>query len=403
MNDVRDEALGAMLERAAPGIESVPGERLQEVLRRGSRRRSARFTAIGAAVAMFSGAMAWAGLTLPRDIVRIPGDISNWRTFASLEENGWTIQVPPSWRVQELPACPNAPERIGVIVTNADFEFLNPRGEQPQCEDRFVFHGFPSDGVAFAFMPVGVRWGILQPEPRTTVPLTPDRLRTTNSLSGGASESFLDVGIDGELFAYVRRWVGPGAEQGDIDALDRMLASLQIGSVDRWTETEGELPTLHDEKADFVVTYPSDWIVADENLTPWLSSPWEILSLGTFPLRVSEDPEDGLRIWDAPVAPAALADMTSDDALVSLQEAGLGGFGDRYRRPVTFGPRGCEESILECTPQEDPFNVPFDAWWIPFQDAGRGFYLFVAIGDEATAELRDQAWAVADTLAFAEE
>jgi hypothetical protein len=157
---------------------------------------------------------------------------------------------------------------------------------------------------------------------------------------------------------------------------------------------------MHDEKVNYVVTYPAGWIVADENLTPWLSSPGEILSLGTFPLRVSEDPEDGLRIWDAPVAPAALADMTSDDALVSLQEASLAGFGDRDRRPETFGPRGCDASILGCAPREDPFDVPFDAWWIPFKDAGRAFYLFVAIGDDVTPELRDQAWAVADSLSF---
>jgi hypothetical protein len=148
------------------------------------------------------------------------------------------------------------------------------------------------------------------------------------------------------------------------------------------------------------VTYPRTWVVADENLTPWLSSPWEIPSLGNFPLRVSEDPEDGLRIWDAPVAPAALADMTSDDVFVSLQEAGLTGFGDRYRRPMTFGPRECDESILGCARQEDSFEVPFDAWWIPFKDAGRAFYLFVAIGTEATPELRQQAWAVADSLSF---
>jgi hypothetical protein len=37
---------------------------------------------------------------------------------------------------------------------------------------------------------------------------------------------------------------------------------------------------------------------------------------------------------------------------------------------------------------------------MPFEDAGRAFYLFVAIGDEATPDLRDEAWAVADSLAF---
>lgn len=402
MNDVRDEALGAVLDGAALGIEPMPRDGLQEVLRRGNRRRSARFTTIGAAVAVFSGAIAWAGLTLPREIARIPADISEWRTFASLEADRWTVQVPPPWHIQTLEPCRLSAIQRGAIVTNVDFEFRNRDGALPGCGGPYVWAGFPRDGVALAVQPY-VRFGLAISGPATPFPLTPDLLHQSGAVRGGPSESYVFIRIPGEDYplAIVSRWVGPDASAADVVALDRMLASLQLRSGDRWTEIVGELTTLHDEKDNYVVTYPSDWIVADENLTPWLSSPWEILSLGTFPLRISEDPEDGLRIWDAPVVPAALEDMTSEDALVSLQEAGLGGFGDRYRRPATFGPRGCEESILECTPQEDPFNVPFDAWWIPFKDAGRGFYLFVAIGDEATPELRDQAWAVADSLAFA--
>src|SRR5687767_11516844 len=146
MNDVRDEALGAVLDREAARIESTPVGRLPEVLRRGSRMRAIRFTAIAAAVAVFVGAVSWAGLQ-NEGRGMIPANIDDWDTFASLEENGWTIQVPPPWRVQELPACSNAPERIGVIVTNVDFEFLDPRGESPQCEDRLVYDEFPDDGV----------------------------------------------------------------------------------------------------------------------------------------------------------------------------------------------------------------------------------------------------------------
>jgi hypothetical protein len=101
----------------------------------------------------------------------------------------------------------------------------------------------------------------------------------------------------------------------------------------------------------------------------------------------------------------ALADMTSQDAFVSLQESGTD-VGLFDLRPGRFGPLGCEDAIYGCHPSEDPDlpdaarNVPFRAWWIPFQDAGRGFYLFVAIGNEATPELREEAWAVADSLAF---
>ena len=62
MNDVRDEALGAVLDREAIRIESAPVDRLPEVLRRGNRTRAIRFAAIAAAVAVFAGAVSWAGL-----------------------------------------------------------------------------------------------------------------------------------------------------------------------------------------------------------------------------------------------------------------------------------------------------------------------------------------------------
>jgi hypothetical protein len=90
---------------------------------------------------------------------------------------------------------------------------------------------------------------------------------------------------------------------------------------------------------------------------------------------------------------------------ISLQESGerVELFDDR---PVHFGPLGCDDAIYGCRPSEDP-DLPepwrdpaFRAWWIPFEDAGRGFYLFVAIGNEATPELEQQAWDVADSLSF---
>jgi hypothetical protein len=407
MNDVRDEALGAKLEQEANRIESVPVDRLPDVLRRGGRLRAIRFTAIGAALAVFAGAVSWTGLTLPNAEDVIPADIAEWRTYASLESDRWTLQVPPPWRIQALGPCRLSTIQRGAVVTNVDFAFRNRDGALAGCGEPFVWAGFPRDGVALAVQPFE-HFGLAVGGPITPFPLTPDLMDQSGAVRGGPPESYVGIRIPGEDYpvAIVSRWVGPDASAADVDALDRMLASLEVRSSDRWTETDGGLTTLHDEKDNYVVTYPSEWIVADENLTPWLGSPWEILSLGTFTLRVSENPEDGLRIWDAPVTPAALADMSSDDALVSVQEAGLGGFGDRHRRPVTFGPLGCEDAIYGCHPSEDPDlpdaarNVPFRAWWIPFQDAGRGFYLFVAIGNDASPELREQAWAVADSLAF---
>jgi hypothetical protein len=367
-----------------------------------------RFTAIAAAVAVFAGVVSWVGLQ-NEGRETIPANIIDWDTFASLEDNGWSVQVPPPWRIQSLPACFNAPRRIGVVVTNAAFEFHGPQGGSPHCDERLVFAGFPRDGVAFRFQPwgeFGLDFG--RKEPDTLFPLSPGSLERemTGDIRGGPSESDLLLWVGGDTFGIVRRYVGPEASPEDVATLDRMIGSLRVRGATRWIEAEGGLTTLHDETSGFAVTYPSGWGVADENLTPWLSSPGEILSLGTFPLEVSTDPDDGFRLFDAPVAPAALEDMMSDDAFVSLQESGgrIGPFFDP--RPERFGPLECEDAIYGCRPSEDPDlpddarNVPFRGWWIPFQDSGRGFYLFVAIGNEATPELREEVWAVADSLVF---
>jgi hypothetical protein len=366
MNDVRDEALGAVLELAAVEIESAPADRLPEVLRQGGRRRATRFTAIAAAVTVFAGAVSWAGLQNEgRDA--IPANIADWDTFASLEENGWTVQVPPSWRVQELPACPYAPERIGVIVTNTDFEFLNPQGGSPQCEDRFVFKGFPSDGVAFAFMPVGVRIGILQPEPHTRFPLTPEQLRRTSSLSGGASERFLDVGVEGELFAYVRRWVGQDAESDDVDALDRLLSSLRLANPP-WV---WESVTMSATQAE--IRLPSSFDVRK------LRSP-----------IVIDAPTPILRLASPSVAPGRCGPLFGRLGNLGFSSLGEGGVlvlvSDATEAwGADYGPRPSEFSSDTASEQGRArcHGQPFHLLTWRFEESGRQIVLEVAVTEEA--------------------
>ena len=406
--DVRDERLGAVMDRLAGQIDTTPGDRLPEVLRRGSRRRTARFTAIGAAVAIFAGAVGWVGLSLPADDAAIPADVSDWRTVGSLRNDGWTMQTPPSWRVQEVAPCQGEVIRRAVTVTNVDVALLDRRGNPVGCWEGIVWAGFPRDGVVFMIEPE-IPFGILERSPPVTpFPLTPDALEYRHQVVGGPLHTMTAVKIPGHHapVALVSRWVGPDASTTDVNALDRLLGSLQVRGASRWTESGGTMRALHDERHRYTVTYPEDWLVADENLTPWLAAPEEILSLGTFSMPVSDATEDGLRLFDAPVAPAALLSMGAGDAFISLQERrgeGLVGFDER---PIRFGPLGCDLAIYGCRPSDDPDlpdgwpDPPFRAWWIPFQDAGRGFYLFVAIGTDASQELTDQTWDVADSLSF---
>ena len=59
-DDVRDRALGETLSRAVAGLE--PADRLPEVRRRGSRRRSVRWIAVVSSIAVFAGGLGWAAL-----------------------------------------------------------------------------------------------------------------------------------------------------------------------------------------------------------------------------------------------------------------------------------------------------------------------------------------------------
>lgn len=273
MNDVRDEALGALLDRAAVGTEPVPGDGLPEVIRRGSRRRAIRFTAIAAAVAIFAGAVSWAGLQ-NEGRETIPANMDDWDTFASLEENGWTVQVPSSWRVQVLPACSNAPERIGVVVSNVDFEFLNRDGLAPACAEGFVFDGFPTSGVAFAFVPWRSTYGLLIMRPDTLLPLSLDLLTEVRTNTDGLEKRSEYVWL-GSPFGVVRRWTGSEASVRDVAALDHMLASFEVRGAPRWVD--GDTKSLGGLKVSFV--RPDTWSFAGYPHTIVFDAPTPILRL----------------------------------------------------------------------------------------------------------------------------
>jgi hypothetical protein len=318
MNDVRDEPLGAALDRMARAIEAESIDRLPEVLHRGSRKRAARFTAIAAAIAVFVTAIAWAGLTLSQEVKRIPADIADWRTFASLEDNGWTIQVPPTWHVVELPACRGAPKRIGVMVTNVEFEFRDPRGGPPDCGDRLVFAGFPRDGVAFAFMPIvgdsipGFPFQL----PDTILPLTPDLLVQTDGIRGGPSESFQSIWLFKDWIGTVRRFVGPEAAATDIAALDGMLGSFQVPGAPRWLERK-----FFDGPLTVALTNPDTWPADIFGGPAYKDAPTPIMSLTSPGMRLGSCPfshldlgsfgEFGVAVYVADWSTAFTSDVTT--------------------------------------------------------------------------------------------
>jgi hypothetical protein len=179
-----------------------------------------------------------------------------------------------------------------------------------------------------------------------------------------------------------------------------------VDALGRWSETDGKMTTLHDEDDGFTVTYPSGWSVSDRPINDWVCSPYEILALGTYPLRPG-----GHAVMDAQLPSNAVEDLGPNDILIWLNDSGSACGGERRagsgagfpERPAAFDPVAvCGNGDALC--RSDGRNVVpgVRGWWIDFRDGDRGFYVFVGMGERAYADsARAQlAWDVLDSLRF---
>jgi hypothetical protein len=140
----------------------------------------------------------------------------------------------------------------------------------------------------------------------------------------------------------------------------------------------------------FQVSYPSNWHRASRSLTPFLSDPHEILTVGTGPLSVG-----GPRCAQAPVN--ALEAVGAKGALVSIQERAPANADNSFpQRPSRFRLRPERLEISACLA---PTGRP-RLYMIPFRDHGRHFYALIAVGRTATTQTRDDALRVLDSLRF---
>jgi hypothetical protein len=149
--------------------------------------------------------------------------------------------------------------------------------------------------------------------------------------------------------------------------------------------------THSDSVHGFSVTYPDDWVRAGQSLTPELSDPHEILSLGTYPLRPA--------CTDAYLPGNALADLGTGDVFITLQEASAQGMPPR---PAAFGPDAARIAFHGFPACNGYGAVPFRGWWIAFADQGRGFYAFVALGPGVAhdGQVVRLVWHVLNSLRF---
>jgi hypothetical protein len=392
-SDVRDEPLGEALDGVVRSM--VPEPSFDRVMRRGSRRRLARLAAAYAMVAVFVVGAVWAGALVRsgREAPPVPASIV---TFTS-SEVPWTFELPSDWNSETTRS--EGPElRVNVLRTTVANhplpEGVSAFGPNSGADDPVV-SALGDDGAAVI---VRRLWG-------HAAPLGCDEWGPrafADDASNPGWEFRERHRSEGTLCFAVLEWFGPEASAEDRAAAGVVADSVRLADLERWSETDGERITLHDEDDGFAVTYPADWITSDEPINAWVSSPFEILALATYPPRPG-----GEAVADFQLPSNAIEDLGPNDILIWVNESGdAGGFAKRPLRFEPSEPCGGDDWTRLCQePSGDTsrLSIPgIHAWWFGFHDAGRGFYVFVGMGEQA---YRDQAraglaWEVLDSLRF---
>jgi hypothetical protein len=145
-----------------------------------------------------------------------------------------------------------------------------------------------------------------------------------------------------------------------------------------------------DERRGFEVTFPSGWRRADTILTPHLTAPHEILSVGTV-----EPVPNGETSACAQHPVATMERVGPRDVFVTIQERGKAISSEMRPGPPQLDEVAPDDSEL---PACIGHGVPFRTYWMPFQAGGRGFYANAAVGDDVTPAGRAELQAVLDSF-----
>jgi hypothetical protein len=219
-------------------------------------------------------------------------------------------------------------------------------------------------------MPVGIRFGIIEPRSDTAFPLSPDQFMRTDSLSGGASQSFLGIWRDRINLAFVRRWVGPEASSHDVVVLDRMLGSLQVLGASRWMKTEASTPRLRVR-----ITHPEDWSATRFSGVTVIDAPQPILMVTTPTVREGYSFCLGGPYGEFTTIGRSGLVVAVSDATGSYATPDFG------PRPATFRPsEATYDDTVTCSGQVRRFSFQF-------QEAGRPIVVNVLV---STSFLREE-------------
>ena len=135
----------------------------------------------------------------------------------------------------------------------------------------------------------------------------------------------------------------------------------------------------------YSIRYPESWRRATERMSR-ITDPWELLSIGTAPLRWQHTDCEAF-------AGAAASSMGARDVVLTVWERG--GAGSAFpARPPRFGP------VADARPAGPGCGEPRGTviHWRDFGTAGRRFHTLVRIGPDAAAQDAARAWRVLDSL-----
>ncbi len=229
--DERDRRLADLLDRVVAPIDPEPEARLRQIRHRGTRRRAVEMIAVVAAVTVFVGAVAVAATSIRDHQDTSERGHQSWTQLGG-PGAGWSIRYPASWHADRLDEqqCSPAHLRLGALISSVPFRWHHPDGAtEGQCfGSRWVFAGFPRDGIAIQIEPVGGRIGIEQPQPDTRFPIRKTDLQVTNDIRGGPAYSYLTIWHGGEELVDVGMYVGAGASRADQASAERTLESLRL-------------------------------------------------------------------------------------------------------------------------------------------------------------------------------
>jgi hypothetical protein len=196
---------------------------------------------------------------------------------------------------------------------------------------------------------------------------------------------FIKAGLVALLAAPLLTGAGPTS--GETAQRGRAAPSGRTPQTDRTAHAGPSTSPGRSARADGIrYTIPPDWRAARASLTPHLTNPREVLTVGTGALPV------GGRCVQFPSA--ALTALGPSDALVTVQER-LGSVTTFPARPRHFAlPAPNTSEAADCAGP----GASFDSYWFEFREGGRGFHVLVAFGPTAPAERRREALAVLDSL-----